>query len=471
MQRAVRLLFLGFAVGMFGAIFLSAASARAALPTVQVAIDVETSDNRDNALGPTDTCNSTPLQVGDTIDIDVVVRGVPAFVPSPTIGQFGKNGIAGFGFNLLFDPSILQVNNVLAFDGPTILKAADHPVPVAFLNYDGYSSGQNQPPGRSGNVRVDLINLGSNFANGDGVLTRITLQAVGTGTSRLDFEDTPGDTTLPQVYFNGGDGGELYGVTKSPAALVVGGGSCANPTPGPFPTPTRVPGPLTPGPSPSVTPLLRNTITFEPNTIPVNQDSAVTLSATAESPGIANFSITVGLGDGVGYVSCSTQTAATCFFEQNKLVEFGNPADKPHIGAFTIGQLTVHPTGPAGKTALSFADVVAQDASSNSLTVTIENCIVTTFAGTPTPTPTGTLPPHETPAPTPTSSPAPCPTPAPGHPPTVAPSPAPVLKPAALPRGGGAPAPRGSTWPAGVALLGGVIVLATAFVVGRRRLG
>jgi hypothetical protein len=350
MQRAVWLLFLGFAVGMFGAIFLSAASARAASPTIQVAIYVDTTGNSDNALGPTDTCNSTPLQVGDTIDIDVVVRGVPAFVPGTTTTP-PRDGIAAFGFNLLFDPTVLQVNDVLAYDGPTILKAADNPIPVAILDYDGHSSpDQDPPPGRSGNVRVDMINLGYNFAKGDGVLTRITLQAVGTGTSRLDFEDTPLDTTLPRVWSGGN---ELYGVTKSPAALVVVGGSCANPTPSPFPTPTRVPGTFTPGPSPSVTPLLRNTITFEPSTIPVNQDSVITLSATAESPGIANFAITVKLGDGVGYVSCSTQTAATCF-AHDPFVDFGNATDKSHIGAFTIGQLTVHPTGPAGKTSAQF---------------------------------------------------------------------------------------------------------------------
>lgn len=162
MQRAVRLLFLAFAVGMFGAIFLSAASARAASPTVQVAIDVDTSDNGDNALGPTDTCNSTPLAVGDTIDIDVVVRGVPPAVPETTTTP-RRDGIGASSFNLLFDPSILQVNNIQAFDGPTILKAAKNPIPFAILDYDGHGSADREPPpGRSGNVRVDMANLGSN---------------------------------------------------------------------------------------------------------------------------------------------------------------------------------------------------------------------------------------------------------------------------------------------------------------------
>lgn len=275
---------------------------------------------------------------------------------------------------------------------------------------------------------------------------------MGTGTSRLDLEDTVSATTMPSILASGGD--QAYDATTSAAALVVGGGNCANPTPGPFPTPTRVPGTFTPGPSPSVTPLLRNTITFEPSTIPVNQDSVVTLSTMAESPGIANFSITVELGDGVGYVSCSTELPTFCL-PPSPTVNFGNLAGKPNIGAFTIGQLTVHPTGPAGKTALSFANIEALYASSNRLTVTIQNCAVTTFAGTPPP------------------SPAPCatPTPAPTATPSSSPTPTPTPTPATLPHTGGASAPRGSTWPAGVALLGGVIVLAAAFVMGRRRLG
>ena len=48
-----------------------------------------------------------------------------------------RPGIAGFSANLLFDPAVVQVNEIKAFDGPTILKAGGGQIPVVYLNYDG----------------------------------------------------------------------------------------------------------------------------------------------------------------------------------------------------------------------------------------------------------------------------------------------------------------------------------------------
>ena len=87
---------------------------------VQVAIDMDVAGNGDNVLGATQDCNATPLQIGETIDVDVVVRGVP-----PHDADQYAGGIGGFEFDFLFDPSVLEVTLVHAFQGPTILKATE----------------------------------------------------------------------------------------------------------------------------------------------------------------------------------------------------------------------------------------------------------------------------------------------------------------------------------------------------------
>lgn len=236
----------GLAAVLLGAAMFGPASAGAAsLPTVQVAIDVNTSGNGDNALGPTEACNATPLQVGDSLDVDVVIRGVPQYEPGASSEPYGRNGIAGFGFNFLFDPAILQVNGVQAFDGPTILKAAENTIKLVGLDYDGRDpSSREGPAGTTGNVRVDMFGgvPAQPLPSGDGVLTRITLQAVREGTSRLDLT---ADGAAPFVMLSASGVG--YEIANSPASVVVGEVSCANPTPSPFVVPTPVALPPTGG--------------------------------------------------------------------------------------------------------------------------------------------------------------------------------------------------------------------------------
>lgn len=101
---------------------------------VQVEIDVDVTGNGDNVLGPTENCNATPLQIGETIEVDVVVRGVPTHAPNEY-----PSGIGGFEFDFLFDPAVVQVNEVQIPNGPSIVKAEGSFAPFVYLDYSGPS--------------------------------------------------------------------------------------------------------------------------------------------------------------------------------------------------------------------------------------------------------------------------------------------------------------------------------------------
>src|SRR3990172_696592 len=75
---------------------------------VEVAIDVDVAGNEANTLGPTESCNATPLAVGETGEVDVVVRGVPPveLVSDHPFEETITHGISGYGFDLLFDPAV-----------------------------------------------------------------------------------------------------------------------------------------------------------------------------------------------------------------------------------------------------------------------------------------------------------------------------------------------------------------------------
>ena len=91
-------------------------------------------------------------------------------------------GILGFDLDLLFNPAVLQVNLIHGFAGPTILKAHGQTQHFEALQYLGGG-----PPGVFGDVFAGMIDLSNAPSAGDGVLVRVTLQAVGAGVSKLDL--------------------------------------------------------------------------------------------------------------------------------------------------------------------------------------------------------------------------------------------------------------------------------------------
>jgi hypothetical protein len=268
--------------------------------TVEVAIDVDVTGNGDNILGPTEACNASPLQVGDTIDVDVVVRGVPEFVDHGN--EVWEGGIVGYAFNLLFDPTVLRVEKAQTFDGPTILKGGGDPVPFVWIDYNWPSDGQSPPPGTTGDIEVSAADLTTNYEDGDGVLTRISLTAVGPGQSGLQIRDEMRRDVLPTV---ADSNSAPYGVTASDAVLNVGGGGCQGPTPSLYPTPTRAPTP---------TPGVPAELQLEPSTIVLGQTTRVTLMAVSPQPvTITAYTIELELDtNAVAISDCWTR----CFFDQ-----------------------------------------------------------------------------------------------------------------------------------------------------------
>lgn len=224
------------------------AQADASDVTIDVAIDVDTTGNGDQILGPTDSCNETQLRVGDTIDVDVLVRGIPAYVP-------GKHtGIQGIDLDFVFDPAVVHVANVQSFHGPTILKAPGPGIPSYFDNVDYNWHTGYDPPGVTGDTFVSMISYSDEWVGGDGVLVRITLQAAGAGRGRLSTQYTLLGSPVPNIY--DGSGNQVpYEANVSGATIVVGDGDCNAPTPTTFPFVTETPGPRPSHVDPTPTPI------------------------------------------------------------------------------------------------------------------------------------------------------------------------------------------------------------------------
>lgn len=195
---------------------------------VQIGIDVDTRGNDDATLGFTDSCNRQTLQVGQTIDIDVTVRAIPKYQRGPNTG-----GIVGADFDLLFDPAVVQVNAFQSLEGPTILKASGEAAGSSYVDYNlGGETDDRDPPGITGNILAGILDQSTNVEDGDGVLGRLTLEAVGEGSTRLDLTYAPAGDDKPHLY---GPNRDVYAVDESGATIIVGAGNCARPTPTTFP--------------------------------------------------------------------------------------------------------------------------------------------------------------------------------------------------------------------------------------------
>jgi hypothetical protein len=147
-----------------------------------VGIDMDTSGNDDSTVGAIDECAEI-AGVGDTITIDVVITGVPDSVR-----------IQGYQTDIDYDPSILKVVEVIDVDeagstppnnvtmisrinsvaGPGFIPLTEGPLPDedgSFTVAAADGTAQPAPP--------------DNHESGEGVLARITFEAVGEGVSNL----------------------------------------------------------------------------------------------------------------------------------------------------------------------------------------------------------------------------------------------------------------------------------------------
>jgi Cohesin domain len=210
---------------------------------ITVSVDLNTEGNSGTAVGTIDTCRS--VNQGDTFQIDIVVQGVP---PAATGGSSG--GIAGFSYNFHYDPKVLTVT---AADNSLMLGSTL----FEFIEANYLAGGSANPlPATSGDMRVDVGDLSGIPKSGDGVLSRLTIQAVGPGQSTITLDDEVGknsETTLLQP------GGVPYDPTSvnQQNALVTVGQPCSS-APTLFVPATAAPtanatSAGTPAPSPTIT--------------------------------------------------------------------------------------------------------------------------------------------------------------------------------------------------------------------------
>ncbi len=224
-----------YVVVALAALIISAAAAATqatAQAAVTTGIDTDPTGNQANSLGTIEACRT--VKQGDTFQVDVFVKGVP-----PASGF--SNGLSGFGFNFEYDPKILKVT---AVDANLMLAAAGPRNPFEIAG---------PLPDSDGNFRVDEADLSQHFESGDGVLLRVTLQAVGPGLSTLVLGDdtAPDADGIPDVL--GAAGVPQYAIAAVHNAAIGVDQPCAAPSPvipvTPSPEPSR-PGASTGGGTP-----------------------------------------------------------------------------------------------------------------------------------------------------------------------------------------------------------------------------
>jgi hypothetical protein len=183
-----------------------------------VAIDVQGPGDLPNtatALGPLRACAS--VGVGETIRVDVTINGVPQYDAGS-----GRGGIAGFGFNFRFDPAVVSVVDVnRGGDNETIIAAGGDRISFNFVDADVTNGpSPDSLPSRSGNLRIDMADLGGDIESGAGVLVTLLLKTTSNGTTDLALSDV---LILPAPTDD-----RSYADPATIGSQVVVGGACPN---------------------------------------------------------------------------------------------------------------------------------------------------------------------------------------------------------------------------------------------------
>ncbi len=198
---------------------------RAAQVSTAMGIDVDPTDNSATSLRDIDACVS--VAAGQSFDVDIFITDVV--------------DLKGWQGELKYEPSVLQV-----IEADVELFLAE-PERGRILNLSDFVPDQD---GSFSLAVVDMVDVGH---SGSGVLARITLEAVGTGSSFLTLEEIKlanpaarpiGDSNF-DTWFDGAVGhAQVWVDEPCPSSL---------PTPPPSPTPTVRPQ-LTPSSVPTFTP-------------------------------------------------------------------------------------------------------------------------------------------------------------------------------------------------------------------------
>jgi hypothetical protein len=150
-----------------------------------VGIDADTAGNTASSLGPIDGCIS--VATGQTVTVDVFIMDVQA--------------LAGWQGELSYDNSVVTIVDV----DPRLLLAANPDSQVVSLSPDSL-------PDTDGIYSPLVADMGDRTGeSGEGVLIRLTLQAVGSGRAELTLSDValgdpsaaPIGDTNSDTYFDG----------------------------------------------------------------------------------------------------------------------------------------------------------------------------------------------------------------------------------------------------------------------------
>lgn len=164
-----------------------------------VAVDANVSGNGPTWIGTVEACRVAT--VGSVFSLDIVVDEVPPFDPFNSTGT-----IFGFGFNLVYNPSVLSI--IARDDGSSVVF---HQNPPLGIYWDALSD---ILPDSDGDYRQDAGDLGGpNNEYGEGVLARLTIMVVGTGVSPLDLNDSIQLDGAPEIVPGIGLG-EPYPITN-----------------------------------------------------------------------------------------------------------------------------------------------------------------------------------------------------------------------------------------------------------------
>ncbi len=253
------------------------------LQAVRTGLDLDTSGNTAASVGNVDGCRS--VSAGDTFDVDVWVEDVPA---AADLG----GGLAAWGYNLLFDPKILEITAVdnrsqmASFGGNTGV--------FEIINADANGPQTAAPlPATTGNLRVDFVIVSppSGYPSGSGVMSRLTVHAIGSGSSDVTLADRAG-RNVPWPLLLDGAAGDPYPVASVQNGIVAVGQPC----PG-VPTPLVVgSGQVTP---PAASPPAAS-VTPQPSPAPgTNVNAATATNASAQATSSA-ASTTPSVGGGTG---------------------------------------------------------------------------------------------------------------------------------------------------------------------------
>jgi hypothetical protein len=215
-------------------------------------------DNDDTVIGTIDNCFQLSA-IGDTLAFDLVVQGVDA-----------EDRIAGYQVDIDFDPSVINIIGVTDVDAAgstppdnvSIISRLQSGGGAGFQSLSEFVADWNpDTDGSFETVAQDATAVpNSDPANrhedGEGVLSRITVEAVGAGVSPLLIPGPLGgipSNGVPELIIIAGDGPYValpIPVENVGVAAISVGQVCVAPTPTPTPTPTATPTP-TPTPTPT----------------------------------------------------------------------------------------------------------------------------------------------------------------------------------------------------------------------------